>query len=183
MQERNLCSQGAASSILKLTFRKRDHFPGTYFRRHINELCNILTYQVNGQSKTIFDLTLFKNYFLALVLQDILYKTSGKLNSNTWQATLDPTNNLSIPEYGNFLLVNLESLESGIQFKDSGIPLPILIRNSSITDKESKIHGMESRIQDCDEFPYTGPNTAHVIPAVMSIALLCITFRPLSATH
>jgi len=26
-----------------------------------------------------------------------------------WQATLDPTNNLSIPESGNFLLVNLES--------------------------------------------------------------------------
>ena len=28
-----------------------------------------------------------------------------------WQATLDPTNNLSIPESGNFLLVNLESCQ------------------------------------------------------------------------
>ena len=51
--------------------------------------------------------------------------------------------------------------ESGIQLKKSWIPLTIKIRNSSSTNKESKIyclesgiHSMESRIQDCLAFPY-----------------------------
>ena len=59
---------------------------------------------------------------------------------------------------GNLCLWNPESwaLESGIQLKESGIPLTIEIRNQSSTDKESGIqyfesemHGVESRIQDC----------------------------------
>jgi len=53
------------------------------------------------------------------------------------------------------------TLESGIQLKESGIPLTIEIRNPSSTDKESgiqyfesEIQGVESRIQDCLGFPY-----------------------------
>ena len=61
------------------------------------------------------------------------------------------------PESGKFLFVesririfcmrNLETwgLESGIQFKEYGIPLTIKVRNPSSTDKES----LESRIQNC----------------------------------
>ena len=56
------------------------------------------------------------------------------------------------------LLWNQESwhLESGIQLKESGIPLEIGIRKPTFTDKETKIHyrepgihSMDSRIQDC----------------------------------
>ena len=56
---------------------------------------------------------------------------------------------------------NLESqtLESGIQLKEFGIPLMSGIQHPSSTDKESTIqylesgiHGVESRIQDCLEF-------------------------------
>ena len=59
------------------------------------------------------------------------------------------------PESGKFLLLESESLalESGIQLKESGIPLTISVRNPGSTDKESEfqyqetgIHGMESRI-------------------------------------
>ena len=59
----------------------------------------------------------------------------------------------------NFCLWNPESwaLESGIQLKESGIPLTIGIQNPSSTALtktriqylESGIHGVESRIQDC----------------------------------
>jgi len=77
---------------------------------------------------------------------------------------------------GNFRLWNRESgkirlavseswaLKSGIQLKESVIPLTIGIRNPSITDKEPglqllepEIYGVESRIQDCihlDFFTY-----------------------------
>ena len=43
------------------------------------------------------------------------------------------------------------ALESGIQLKKSGIPLTIGIRNPNSTDEEpgSRIHCVESRIQDC----------------------------------
>ena len=56
------------------------------------------------------------------------------------------------------LLWNQESwhLESGIQLKESGIPLEIGIRKPTFTDKETKIHyrepgiqSMDSRIKDC----------------------------------
>ena len=57
-------------------------------------------------------------------------------------------------------------MESGIQLKESGIPLTIGVRNPSATDKESTgiqylesgIHGVESRVQieDCLRFPYMG---------------------------
>ena len=63
-------------------------------------------------------------------------------------------------ESGNFIWCrwNTESwaLESGIQLKESRIPLTIRIQNPSSTDKESGIqyqesgtHGVESRIRDC----------------------------------
>ena len=57
---------------------------------------------------------------------------------------------------GKFCLGSPESwaLESAKQLKESGIPLTIAIRNPSSTNKESWIHGMEFRIQDCLEFRY-----------------------------
>ena len=58
---------------------------------------------------------------------------------------------------GNFCFWNPESwtLESGIQFKESGIPLTIGIRNPNSTDKPSGIQYLESRIQDCLGIPNT----------------------------
>ena len=59
---------------------------------------------------------------------------------------------------GNFCLWNKEpwALESGIQLKQSGIPLTIAIRTPRSTGRgsgiqylKSGIHGMESTIQDC----------------------------------
>ena len=65
-----------------------------------------------------------------------------------------------------FCLWNPESwvLESGIQIKESGIPITIGIQNSTVLQKntgiqylESGIHSVESRIQDCAGlFPYMG---------------------------
>ena len=58
---------------------------------------------------------------------------------------------LWIPESGNILLMNLESwvLESGIQLKESRIPLMIriqvLLTNTEIQYLESRIHSVESR--------------------------------------
>ena len=85
------------------------------------------------------------------------------------------------PESWDLCLWNLESwaLKSGIQLKESGIPLTILVPQprsqgfsphvkiwgpenevAGSTDKESAIqylesglHGVESRIQDCLRFP------------------------------
>ena len=55
------------------------------------------------------------------------------------------------------------ALESGIQLKESGIPLTIRIQNLSSTDKETRIQylesgieSVESRIQDCRRFRYMG---------------------------
>ena len=59
--------------------------------------------------------------------------------------------------YEKFLLVESGTwaFESGIQLKESGIPMTIAIRNpSSSKDKESGIHGVESRIQDSLGFPW-----------------------------
>ena len=55
-------------------------------------------------------------------------------------------------------------LESGIQLKESEIPITIAIQNSTVLQKntwiqylESGIHSVESRIQDCAGlFPYMG---------------------------
>ena len=60
---------------------------------------------------------------------------------------------------GNFCSWNPESraLESKIQLKESGVPLLTGIRNPNFTNNESGIHGVESRIQDCLGFTYTGP--------------------------
>ena len=56
-------------------------------------------------------------------------------------------------------------VESGIQLKESRISLTVAIRNPSSTDKESeiqylksRIHDMESRIQDRLAFPYINPD-------------------------
>ena len=64
------------------------------------------------------------------------------------------------PESWKFVSWNREfwALQSGIQLKESGIPLKIAIRNPSSTDKESGIHGVESRIQDFLTFRYIGRN-------------------------
>ena len=60
------------------------------------------------------------------------------------------------------------ALESGIQLKESGIPLTIGIGNPSSTYKEpgfsawkSGIHCVESRIQDCFGFPCVGRIHSH----------------------
>lgn len=45
-------------------------------------------------------------------------------------------------------------MESRIQIKESGIPLTTGLGNPSLTDKESRIHGVESRIEDCRAFLY-----------------------------
>ena len=56
------------------------------------------------------------------------------------------------------------ALESRKQLKESGISVTIGIRNPSSTDytnmelqnQEFRIHGVDSRIQDCLGFPYLG---------------------------
>ena len=70
------------------------------------------------------------------------------------------------PNRGKFCLWNLESwaLESGIQFKESGIPQTTGIQNPSSTHKDwnqlSGIRNPRSRIQDCLGFPwYIGRGT------------------------
>ena len=65
---------------------------------------------------------------------------------------------------GIFLLVKygILSLESGVDPKESGIPLTIGIRNPSSTDEESGIQALESGIHDvesrfqCCGFSYIG---------------------------
>ena len=54
------------------------------------------------------------------------------------------------PESGKFLLLESESLalESGIQLKESGIPLTISVRNPGSTDKESEFQYQETGIQN-----------------------------------
>ena len=83
--------------------------------------------------------------------------------SPTKQPNFAPCKGIRIP--GNFCLWNLKSwsLEFGIQLKESGISLTIGIQNPSFTDKdhgirnlEFVIRGVESRIQDCIEFPFMG---------------------------
>ena len=56
---------------------------------------------------------------------------------------------------GKFCLWNTKSwaLDSGIQLKESGIPLTIGIQNPSSTVLESAIQYLESRIQDCLGIP------------------------------
>ena len=61
---------------------------------------------------------------------------------------LAPYEAIQIPEVRKFLLV-----ESGIQLKESGIPLTFGILNPSSTDKEFGIQYRESRIQD-PRFPH-----------------------------
>ena len=58
-------------------------------------------------------------------------------------------------ESSKVLLWNQEfwALESGVQLKESGIPLTIGIRNPSSNDKESGIHGVEPESRDCLGFP------------------------------
>ena len=59
----------------------------------------------------------------------------------TSKGSLAPRKGILISDQGNFCLWNLESwaLESGMQLKESGIPLTIAIRNPSSTDKKSRI--------------------------------------------
>ena len=55
-----------------------------------------------------------------------------------------------------FFFLKFLLVESGIQLKESRIPLKVGIRNPSSTDKQSGIHAVESRIQDCLGLPYMG---------------------------
>ena len=70
---------------------------------------------------------------------------------------LAPCKGIWIPQ---LKLWNLEpwALESGIQLKESGIPLTIRIQNPNSTDKdlESGNNGVKSRIQEGLGFPYIG---------------------------
>ena len=61
------------------------------------------------------------------------------------------------------MLANSGILVFGIRNTSEGIriPLTIGIRNQSSSDKESGIHGVESRIQDCLGFPYIGQYTVY----------------------
>ena len=84
-----------------------------------------------------------------------------------------------IRNQGKFWLWNPESwaLESGIQLKESGILLTIVIQNprstcstdmtkTGIQYLESRIQGVESRIQDCHGSPYNGRYSSSVFPFV-----------------
>ena len=74
---------------------------------------------------------------------------------------------------GKFWLWNPESwvLDSGIQLKESGIPLtigiqnPVLLTNTEIQYLESGIHSVDSRIQDCPEFHYMERNIVFSVKA------------------
>ena len=57
-----------------------------------------------------------------------------------------PSKEIRIPESKQALLV------------ESGIPLTFEIRNPDSIDKESRIHFVESRIQDCIGYPYMRRN-------------------------
>ena len=91
---------------------------------------------------------------------------------------LDLCKGIWIPESEKFLLVESGTwaFESGIQLKESGIPMTIGIRNpSSSKDKESGIHGVESRIQDSLGFPYEETHRACTVSiAESSIQFLII---------
>ena len=67
---------------------------------------------------------------------------------------------------GNFCLWNPQSLalKSRIQLKKSGIPQKIGIQDQFPLTKTG-IHGVESRIQDCLEFPFKGRN----VPAILAL--------------
>ena len=76
-----------------------------------------------------------------------------------------PCRGIQVPESGvwnpgRFCLRNLEpwAAESSVQIKVSGIPLMtgLAIGNPSLTCKESRIHVVESRIDDCRAFLYMG---------------------------
>ena len=84
-----------------------------------------------------------------------------------------------IRNQGKFWLWNPESwaLESGIQLKESGILLTIVIQNprstcstdmtkTGIQYLESRIQGVESRIQDCHGSPYNGRYSSFAFPFV-----------------
>ena len=93
---------------------------------------------------------------------------------------------IRIPESGKFLLMQSEIqrsvavesgiLASGIQLKESGIPLKIGIRKPTFTDKETKIHyrepgihSMESRIQDCVNWiPLHGATLSHKLRSTIT---------------
>ena len=75
---------------------------------------------------------------------------------------------MQIPEFGKYFSRNPVSwaLESGIQHKESGISLAIVIRNprstareSEIQELESEIHDVDSRNPDCTGFPVAWGDT------------------------
>ena len=91
--------------------------------------------------------------------------TSGSRMVKRFLPTKQPCKESEFRNPRKFCLWNPKSwvLESGIQLEESRIPLTIGIHNPSSTDKdhgirnlEFVIRGVESRIQDCLEFPYTG---------------------------
>ena len=86
---------------------------------------------------------------------------------------------IRIPASKNFCLWNSEcwALESGIQLKDSGTPLVIGIRNPGFTDKESGFNSVESRIQDCLGFLYTGRYDKKRFPVILQPSTTWLSFN------
>ena len=96
-----------------------------------------------------------------LLFHSSLKKTKrGSVCRQEWKGTLaflEPCKGIRIPE-------SRTAEESGIvgliiritTFKESGIPLKFGVRHPSFTDKESRIHGLESRIHDCLGLSYMG---------------------------
>ena len=86
----------------------------------------------------------------------------------------------------NFCLWNPESwvFESGIQLKESGIPIiQVHVTKTGMQYLESGIHSMESRIQDCDGlFPYMGWRMSIYI-VYISILHESLSHRLLAATN
>ena len=83
--------------------------------------------------------------------------------------------------HANFLLVESKIMAifaSGIRNKAQGIriPLTIGIRNPRSTDKNSGIHGVESRIQDCLGLCYMGGMDNLLI---MRQSIYCEKFAPM----
>ena len=67
-----------------------------------------------------------------------------------------PCRGIQVPESRKVLLLESGTLAFGIQNTDQGIWNPTNDWTWSLTDKESRIHGVESRIEDCCAFLYMG---------------------------
>ena len=83
-----------------------------------------------------------------------------------------PCKGILIPKSEKFLLVESGILVFGIGNTAQLIRVPLTVGNRNLSSAENEsiiqhlesgIHGMESRIQDCLEFPYTERTTAQAV--------------------